>query len=221
MRKDKNDGESLFIEGNLNNDVEQELAKYVNVEIPLENKLKPIYKKKKKKKNKKRKVVPEQLDKEGEENMSFRQYSTQQLTDDIMTREAGATCYGYGTGASHERIIQSAGGEIGYDGFRDPRPGHDGPIYADREFINQETNKVQGINFRDAKGDFCCSYVGYDYNQIKEYNKDKKQKKREDELAASQKVEQEGEVDKYGVTVNNDQNSRTHGNNGYSGGVRR
>ena len=58
---------------------------------PQKNKLKPINKKKKKKKNKKRKVVPKKLDKEGEEKRSFKQYSTQKLTDDKMTREAGAT----------------------------------------------------------------------------------------------------------------------------------
>lgn len=97
-------------------------------------------------------------------------YSTEILDDRIVSIDTGCRCYGYGTGESHERIIQSAGGEIGYDGFRDPRPGHEGKIYADRVFINQETNEIQGINFRTENGEFCCSYEGMDYADIKDSN---------------------------------------------------
>ena len=97
-------------------------------------------------------------------------YSDYQINDYSMTREAGSTCYGFGTGQSHERIIQSAGGEIGYGGFKDPRPGFDGPIYADRIFINQKTNQIQGINFVTKSGEFCCSYMGTSYKDIKDSN---------------------------------------------------
>lgn len=137
---------------------------------PICKKQKPTWKRKKRTRKKLRKPIIEER-KEGEDIVTFTQYSKYPLTDSEMTREAGATCIGYGTGASHERIILGAGGEIGYDGFRDPRPGQDGPIYADRIFINQKTNEIQGINFNDAQGKFCCSYVGYNYQEIKEYNR--------------------------------------------------
>lgn len=158
--------------------------------------------------------------KEGEDIVDFNQYSKQPLTDSEMTREAGATCIGYGTGASHERIILGAGGEIGYDGFRDPRPGQNGPIYADRVFINQKTNEIQGINFNDAQGKFCCSYVGYNYQEIKDYNRSDCERKQNAEIASSEESEQEVEYDECGVLKNN-QYSQSHNNNGYNGGIKR
>lgn len=100
--------------------------------------------------------------------MSF--YSNQQLTDYSMSQEAGTKCVGYGAGASHERIIQGAGGEIGYDGFKDPRPNQDGNIRAERVFINERTNEIQGINF-SKNGEFCCSYTGTNYADIKDSNR--------------------------------------------------
>ena len=96
-------------------------------------------------------------------------YSSQPLDDRSVSFMAGAQCTGYGTGASHERIIQGAGGEIGYDGFKDPRPGEHGNIKADRVFINDKTNEIQGINF-SKDGKFCCSYTGMDYRDIKDSN---------------------------------------------------
>lgn len=97
-------------------------------------------------------------------------YSNQQLTDYSMSQEAGTKCVGYGTGASHERIILGAGGEIGYDGFKDPRPNQEGKMYADRVFINERTNEIQGINF-SKNGEFCCSYTGKNYEDIKDNNR--------------------------------------------------
>ncbi len=97
-------------------------------------------------------------------------YSTIPLDNRSMSSMAAAECYGYGTGESHARIIQSAGGEIGRDGFMDPRPGHSGEMVADRVFINQKTNTVQGINF-SKNGEFCCSYTGMNYDDIKDTNK--------------------------------------------------
>ena len=47
-----------------------------------------------------------------------------------MSLTAGAECIGYGAGESHARIIQRAGGEIGCDGFMDPRPGQSGEMVA-------------------------------------------------------------------------------------------
>ena len=98
-------------------------------------------------------------------------YSNYPVDRSVMTVETGAPCYDLGTGQSHERLIQSAGGEIGYDGFRDPRPDHDGPIYADRVFINERTNEIQGINFVGKDNKFCCSYMGQSYSDIKDSNK--------------------------------------------------
>ncbi len=98
-------------------------------------------------------------------------YTNYPLNSDDIARETGSSCIGYGTGQSHERIIQGAGGEIGYDGFKDPRPGHDGSIYADRVFINEKTNEIQGVNFNDRNGKFCCSYMGESYSDIKDSNK--------------------------------------------------
>ena len=150
--------------------------------------------------------------------MAFNYYSNNPLNNSDMTREAGSNCVGYGTGASHERIILGAGGEIGYDGFRDPRPGRNGPIYADRVFINEKTNKIQGVNFNDAQGRFCCSYVGYDYQEIKDYNRSDCERKRKEELEASQNCETQAEYDEYGVRRDN---PKSQFNDGYSGGIKR
>lgn len=98
-------------------------------------------------------------------------YSTCVLNDREVSIDVGSECYGVGTGQSHERIIQSAGGEIGFDGFYDPRPGFNGKIYADRMFINNKENVIQGINFSTERGEFCCSYEGIDYEDIKDSNK--------------------------------------------------
>lgn len=185
-----------------------------------------IYKKKrltgKRKKRARKKPRKPLIDEhyEVEDIVDFTQYSKHPLTDSEMTREAGATCIGYGTGASHERIILGAGGEIGYDGFRDPRPCQDGPIYADRVFINQKTNEIQGINFNDAQGKFCCSYVGYNYQEIKEYNRSDCERKQKTELSSSEKSGQEVEYDEYGVPKNNPE-SQSHNNSGYNGGIKR
>ena len=97
-------------------------------------------------------------------------YSTTPLDDGAMKALTGAECIGYGTGESHTRIIQGAGGEIGYDGFMDPRPGQSGEMVADRVFINQRDNAIQGINFR-KNGEYCCSYTGMNYDDIKDSNR--------------------------------------------------
>lgn len=152
--------------------------------------------------------------------MAFTQYSKYPLTDSEMTRETSATCIGYGIGASHERIILGVGGEIGYNGFRDLRPDHNGLIYADRIFINQKTNEIQGINFDDSQGNFCCSYVGYNYPEIKEYNQSDYERKQKAELSSSEQSGHKVEYDKYGVPKNN-QHSQSHNNNGYTGGIKR
>lgn len=198
---------------------EQKIDMAVNVCFPIYKKKSSQKKEKKQTRKKPRKAMIEEH-KEGEDIMDFTQYSKFPLTDSEMTREAGATCIGYGTGASHERIILGAGGEIGYDGFRDPRPGQNGPIYADRVFINQKTNEIQGINFNDAQGKFCCSYVGYNYQEIKEYNRSDYERKQKAELSATGQSSQKVEDDEYGVPKNN-QDVQSHNNNGYMGGIKR
>lgn len=115
-------------------------------------------------------------------------YSKTPLDDRYMTYMSGETCYGYGTGASHERIILGAGGEIGRDGFMDPRPGHSGEMIADRVFINQKTNQIQGINF-SRNGEFCCSYTGMCYSDIKESNRMDCEDKRKAEQSTEKTTE--------------------------------
>ena len=112
-------------------------------------------------------------------------YSNEQLTDRSVSQYAGANCVGYGTGPSHEEIIQRAGGEIGYDGFKDPRPNQNGNIFADRIFINERTNEIQGINFT-KNGEFCCSYSGTSYTDIKDSNRRDCEQKQSETVAASQ-----------------------------------
>lgn len=102
--------------------------------------------------------------------MAYYYYETEQLTDRSMSIYANAVCVGYGTGESHQRIIEGAGGEIGYDGFKNPMPNQSGKIYASRVFINQNNNEIQGINFVDNNGAFVCSYMGTDYEDIKNSN---------------------------------------------------
>ncbi len=121
-------------------------------------------------------------------------YSTKPITSDDLSRETGAKYYSLGTGESHERLIQQAGGEIGYDGFKDPRPNEDGNIKADRVFINEQTHTIQGINF-SKNGQFCCSYTGYDYNDIKDSNK------RDCENKQSQNLGGEKHTDEFGIDL--------------------
>ncbi len=104
---------------------------------------------------------------DGSDALSY--YSTMPLDNGSMSDMAGETVVGYGAGESHRAIIENAGGEIGYDGFNDPRPNESGSIVADRVFINQSTNEIQGINF-NKNGAFCCSYTGMNYNDIKNSN---------------------------------------------------
>ncbi len=77
---------------------------------------------------------------------------------------------GFSAGESHRNIIEAAGGEIGYDGFKDPRPDSTGKIVANEFFINQTTGDINGINFY-KDGEFVCSYEGLNYEDIKDSNK--------------------------------------------------
>lgn len=90
-------------------------------------------------------------------------YEKEPLNDDSIPG-----CHSYGAGESHREIIEQAGGEIGYDGFQDPRAGKDGPITADRYFIDNKN--VNGINFNDRDGNFAVAYTGLDYADIKDSN---------------------------------------------------
>lgn len=111
--------------------------------------------------------------------MSF--YSNQQLTDYSMSQEAGTKCVGYGAGASHDGIYSGAGG--GYYDIKDPRPNQDGNIRVDRFFVNEKNNKIVGINFTQ-NGEFCCSYKGDSYDDIRDKNqKDYSEKQRESSMS--------------------------------------
>ena len=141
-------------------------------------------------------------------------YSKEPLDDRSVSWMSGSQCTGYGAGASHERIIQGAGGEIGYDGFKDPRPGESGNIKADRVFINDKTNQIQGINFT-KDGKFCCSYTGMDYQDIKDSN-------RQDCQSKQNQIQNENNSKSnclYGIDVSE---SESHGqSHSYNGGITR
>lgn len=121
-------------------------------------------------------------------------------------------CNSFGTGQSHERIIQGAGGEIGYDGFRDPRPGHSGPIYADRVWITDDrlNPQVKAVEFRDKEGKFACSYVGDNYQDIKESNEMDMDRKR---AMGQEPSEQTQGNPQGGQTQSQTQNGQTQGGN--------
>lgn len=101
-------------------------------------------------------------------NMHF--YSSEKLTEASMEAETGAKYKGLHAGESHRSEIERAGGEIGFDGFKDPRPNEEGKMIADEVFINEQTKEIEGINF-NKDGRFCCSYMGENYKDIKEFNK--------------------------------------------------
>lgn len=133
-------------------------------------------------------------------------YSTTPLDDRSISREAGSECIGYGAGESHTRIIQRAGGEIGRDGFMDPRPGQSGEIVADRVFINQRDNTIQGINFR-KNGEFCCSYTGMNYDDIKDSNRRDCESKKMREGPTESKTLQKQRAAQASAGVGNEQSS--------------
>lgn len=142
-------------------------------------------------------------------------YSEIPLNDSSMSAEAGEKCIGYGAGASHERIIQGAGGEIGFDGFYDPRPGQSGGMVADRVFINERTNDIQGINF-SKNGEFCCSYTGMNYQDIKDSNRrDVDNKRTHSDSASERGLFSSGETSKT-LQAQRAQMSENH-SNGMSG----
>lgn len=124
-------------------------------------------------------------------------------TTSLDERNMGSTCVGYGTGLSHERIIQGAGGEIGRDGFKDPRPGHSGEMIADRVYIDERDNTIRGIDFRKDDGSYCCSYTGKNYNDIKKCNRMDCENKREQEEVSNEE-ERINQIDKEAKELRSD-----------------
>lgn len=133
-------------------------------------------------------------------------YSDRPVNSEDLARETGSRVYSLGTGASHERLIQQSGGEIGYDGFKDPRPNEEGNIKADRVFINEQTQTIQGINF-SKNGQFCCSYTGYDYNDIKDSNRRDCENKKEQSKDTQQQTDEFG-IDLSKSTIISSERSR-------------
>lgn len=109
-----------------------------------------------------------------------------------------AGCVDYGTGESHREIIEAAGGELGYDDFRDPRIDKHGGIIADRMFIDKNSNEIQGINFNDKNGNFCCSYTGVSYSDIKDSNYRDYQEKRQ-QLETKQQSDEKQQAENKGI----------------------
>lgn len=97
-------------------------------------------------------------------------YSSEKLSERSMEAETGAKYKRPGASESHKSEIEHSGGEIGYDGFKDPRSNEEGKMTASEFFINEQTKEIEGINF-NKDGKFCCSYMGGSYKDIKEFNK--------------------------------------------------
>lgn len=106
-------------------------------------------------------------------------YSEDFLSDDIVTRASGTRCYCLKNSASHEHLISGVMKENASHKFRDPRPGYSGNLTWGESFIDEETHNVKGVNL--YKGDeFCCSYLGEDYEDIIDSNeKDYAEKQRQ------------------------------------------
>lgn len=86
-------------------------------------------------------------------------------------RLLGEKCYGYNTYDSHSDIVAGAG--CTYYSFDDPRPGKDGEkISPKRYFINDKLTEIKGINFYDKQGNFACSYVGENYDDLVHKNRE-------------------------------------------------
>lgn len=121
-------------------------------------------------------------------------YSNRPISSEELSRQNGSKVVGYGAGQSHEGIIQRAGGEIGYDGFRDPRPNEQGGMVANRVYIDEKTNSIRGIDF-SKNGQFCCSYTGRDYEDIRDSNQ------RDCEEKKNMSRGGESQTDEYGVDI--------------------
>jgi len=78
----------------------------------------------------------------------------------------------YNASDSHENVINSAGGETGYD-FRiqDPRLNSDSKMFVKDVVIDDKENCVRGINLEDNNGNFAVSYTGDSYGDILSQNK--------------------------------------------------
>ena len=106
-------------------------------------------------------------------------YKTVSMNETDLSISNSAVVRSYGTGESHENQILCAEGEykVMGDSIKDPRPGHDGTIHADRVFIDESTDrqhpKIVGVNFRDSDGNYCCSYECRNYDDFnKQYLND-------------------------------------------------
>ncbi len=68
------------------------------------------------------------------------------------------------------RISNATDNQIFSDTFYNPRYGETCDIIQAKEiFINNYTNEVNGINFY-KNDEFCCSYIGKNYSDIKDSN---------------------------------------------------
>lgn len=126
------------------------------------------------------------------------------LSDSYVSRECGRPCYSLGAGLSHERDIIKAGGELGYDGVRDPRPGKNGPLMMGRAYIDN-TETIRAVDFNDKNGQYACSYTGISYNDIKDSNAQDIKKKIEQNRIEN--ANEELLSDEYGVEKSSSENS--------------
>ena len=115
-------------------------------------------------------------------------YSNEKLNETIMQIDTDSKRFSsISLSASHEPLIEAAGGNT-LDTFLDPRPNENGLIKVESYLINYDNPSkpvIQGINFA-KNGEFCCSYVGNDYQNIKEYHKLNCEQKHEKEAFAKQ-----------------------------------
>lgn len=106
-------------------------------------------------------------------------YETKPLSDQEVSIRAGEKCVGLGTGSSHEDLIYGAGGATGYGEFKNPIPGDNRSVKAERIYTDSKNNNVYGVDLHTSDGKYCCSYTGTSYEDIKDSNQKDYDKKLE------------------------------------------
>ena len=111
----------------------------------------------------------------------------------------------YSNVSSHEDFIFGAGGNT-IDRFEDPRPNQTGYIRPSSYVVDTQENKIVGVNFQ-KNGQFCCSYEGADYDDIKaQIWEDQEQKQKLEQAQATDK-----KYDEYGVEIKESQANKNEG----------
>lgn len=86
-----------------------------------------------------------------------------------------------GTGESHAaELAKTRAVQAEVQTIDDPRPEHDGILFADRYFEDKTkgAREFVGVRYKDSEEKFCCSYACKNWEDFKsQYNKDMAEKK--------------------------------------------